>query len=219
MSGEVALYDQLSGREVIDLSLSLRSGNHSRRAEELKEVFKLPLSRKVKTYSSGQKQQLALIVALAPESELLILDEPTNGLDPSKKKLFLKQILRRGQEGATIIISSHILSEIESICTRVGFIRDGKLLEQNEIEAVRKRLSNLIVVSFVREIAIEKLESIAGVESVIRKDKDYLLRLNGDHCSVLRLLADFPILSLSYQKTSLDELYDHLYLKDLEGKR
>ena len=214
MSGEVKLYNHMKGLEVLAMTQRLHGGGNEKLLKKLIEQFDVPLNRKIKTFSAGQKQQLALIAALSHDSDLLVLDEPTKGLDPSKKKDFLDIIEKRGQQGAGVIISSHVLSEIESICTRVGFIREGILLGHNEIEHVREKLSDLIVVSFEREIDIASLKKIPEVEKIVEKGHEYIIHLKGEGGAVIKQLADLPLKSLRYRQASLDDLYENLYLNN-----
>lgn len=218
MSGEVQLYKNMTGNELLDFILSLHGGGDPRLRGNLSRRFDVPLHRKTKTYSAGQKQQLALIAALSHRAELLILDEPTKGLDPSRKRDILDIILERGGEGAGVVISSHVLSEIESICTRVGFIREGVLLGQEEIAAVQQRLENLIVVTFEEEIRTERLAALNGVSQVIRRGKEFILTVSDSGRAAVKQLADMPITSLRYRHATLDDLYENLYFNQADNK-
>jgi ABC-2 type transport system ATP-binding protein len=209
MSGEVRLYNAMRGEELLDLVELLHGGDRVLR-RELCARFDVPLERRIKTYSAGQKQQLALIVALAHPAGLLILDEPTKGLDPSKKREFLEIIAERGRGGAAVIISSHVLSEIESICSRVGFIRAGRLVADEELAAVQTRLRGVAAVAFSEDVDPASL-GLPGVRAIERRGAEYLLRLDGDPAALLHRLADLPLKSLRYGRATLDDVYDQLY--------
>lgn len=213
MSGEVHLWKAMRGRELLNFILSLHGGGEKKRIHELCERFEVPLNRKIKTYSSGQKQMLAMIAALAHSSELLVLDEPTKGLDPSKKMQFLDLIEEWRQGGGAVIISSHVLSEIEQICTRVGFIREGVLVGHEEVESARKNLSDIIIATFSEPIMEEKLR-LDGVGNIRRRGEEYVLHLDGDGKQVLRELTYLPLESLRYRAATLDDLYEGLYLNE-----
>lgn len=219
MSGEVQLYKNMTGNELLDFILSLHKGGDKGMRENLSRRFDVPLHRKTKSYSAGQKQQLALIAALSHKADLLILDEPTKGLDPSRKRDILDIILERGGEGAGVVISSHVLSEIESICTRVGFIRQGVLLGQEEIAAVQQRLANLIVVTFDQEVETDRLAVLSGVNEVHRRGKEYILTVADDGRAAVKQLADMPINSLRYRHATLDDLYESLYFNNDESRK
>lgn len=209
MSGEVHLYNAMRGEELLDLVERLHGGDRALR-RELSARFDVPLERRIKTYSAGQKQQLALIAALAHRSGLLILDEPTKGLDPGKKREFLDIIAERGRAGAAVIISSHVLSEIESICSRVGFIRAGRLVADEELVAVQERLRGVAAVAFHEDLDPASL-ALPGVERIERRGAEYLLHLDGDPASLLHRLADLPLRSLRYGRATLDDVYEELF--------
>jgi ABC-2 type transport system ATP-binding protein len=212
MSGEVKLYNSMRGFELLHFLLSLHGGGDRRKVEDLCRVFDVPLERKVKTYSTGQKQMLAMLAALGHPSDLLILDEPTKGLDPSKKALFLEQVRSWRDHGGAVIISSHVLSEIEAICTRVGFIREGRMLGDEEIEKIRQELNKSIFVSFDDGVTEEQLRAIPGVCDVSDHCLDWLLRTEGDGREVLKRLSDMPVRSLRYCAASLEEIYEKLFM-------
>ena len=215
MSGEVRLYSAMRGGEMLDFLLSLHGGGDGAHVERLTKKFEVPLERKTKSYSSGQKQMLAMIAALGHSSDLLVLDEPTKGLDPTKKMLFLEEVANWGNNGGAVIISSHVLSEIESICTRVGFIRDGVMLADEEIEATRRKLGSLIVASFDEGVEERHLQ-ITGVLSVRRRGTEFVVKTDpqADGRSVLRALAELPVQSLRFRSATLEDIYEGLYLDE-----
>ena len=212
MSGEVKLWNSMRGIDLLRFLLSLHGGGDQQKVEVLCQRFEVPLERKVKTYSTGQKQMLAMLAALGHASDLLILDEPTKGLDPSKKAQFLELVRSWRDEGGAVIISSHVLSEIEAICTRVGFIREGRMLGEEEIDKIRRELNKSIFVSFDDGITEEQLLSIPGVTDVSDHGLDFLLRVEGDGREVLRRLSDLPVRSLRYCAATLDEIYEKLFM-------
>ncbi|MFC1654394.1 ABC transporter ATP-binding protein [Myxococcota bacterium] len=212
MSGEVKLWNSMRGTELLRFLLSLHGGGDQQKVQDLCQLFDVPLERKIKTYSTGQKQMVAMLAALGHDSDLLILDEPTKGLDPSKKAQFLEQVRSWRDHGGAVIISSHVLSEIEAICTRVGFIREGRLLGEEEIDAIRSELNKSIFVSFDNGITKEQLKAIPGVSGVSDHGLDWLLRIEGDGRDVLHRLADMPVRSLRYCAATLDEIYEKLFM-------
>jgi ABC-2 type transport system ATP-binding protein len=202
----------MRGTDVLSFLLSLHGGGDRQKVEDLCKVFDVPLERKVKTYSTGQKQMVAMLAALGHASDLLILDEPTKGLDPSKKAQFLEQVRSWRDHGGAVIISSHVLSEIEAICTRVGFIREGRMLGEEEIDEIRRELNKSIFVSFDDGITEEQLKAIPGVTDVSDHGLDWLLRIEGDGREVLKRLAEMPVRSLRYCAATLDEIYEKLFM-------
>jgi ABC-2 type transport system ATP-binding protein len=218
MDGDCHLYNNMKGSFFLDYIQNFFRCGNQQRLNELQERFQVPFDRKIKTYSAGQKQQLALIAALAHDSKLLILDEPTKGLDPSKKKLFLEVISDRAKEGTAVLISSHVLSEIESICGRISFIKDGRLLADEDIETAQHRLENKIFVTFEKPVIEEELK-MPQVEKIEHVKDGAILTVKDDHLLVIRQLSYLPLKSLRFRQASLDDLYEKLYLQDEETEK
>jgi ABC-2 type transport system ATP-binding protein len=130
--GDVTLWPNLSGGEVIDLLGRLRGGQDAKRKAELLERFELDPKKKGRAYSKGNRQKVALVAALSSDAELLILDEPTSGLDPLMEEVFQKCVQEERDSGRTVLLSSHILSEVEALCDRVTIIRAGRAVESGK---------------------------------------------------------------------------------------
>ncbi|NUT99923.1 MAG: ABC transporter ATP-binding protein [Saccharothrix sp.] len=137
--GDVTLWPSLTGGEVIDLLGALRGGLNTGRRAELVERYGLDLRKKAKTYSKGNRQKVALVAAFASDVELLILDEPTSGLDPVMEAVFQQCVAEAKGRGTTVLLSSHILSEVEALCDRVSMVRAGKTVETGTIADLRER--------------------------------------------------------------------------------
>jgi ABC-2 type transport system ATP-binding protein len=141
--GDVVLWPNLTGGEVIDLLGRLRGGLDAKRRADLLDRFELDPTKKGRAYSKGNRQKVALVAALASDVELLILDEPTSGLDPLMEAVFRTCILEERQSGRTVLLSSHILSEVEALCDRVTIIRSGRTVESGDLETLRSRWRQL----------------------------------------------------------------------------
>jgi ABC-2 type transport system ATP-binding protein len=135
--GDVSLWPNLSGGEVIDLLGRLRGGLDEKRRAELLERFELDPTKKARTYSKGNRQKVALVAALASDVELLLLDEPTSGLDPLMESQFQQVIRDERSRGRTVLLSSHILSEVEALCDRVSIVRAGRVVESGTLDELR----------------------------------------------------------------------------------
>jgi ABC-2 type transport system ATP-binding protein len=135
--GDVTLWPNLSGGEVIDLLGSLRGGLDPKRRDALIERFELDPTKKGRAYSKGNRQKVALVAALASDAELLILDEPTSGLDPLMEEVFRACVQDEREHGRTVLLSSHILAEVEALCDRVSIIRNGKTVESGSLQELR----------------------------------------------------------------------------------
>jgi ABC-2 type transport system ATP-binding protein len=133
---DVSFWENMTGGEVIDLIGRLRGKADPARRKELIGRFELDVSKKCKTYSKGNRQKVALIAALVSDVELYILDEPTTGLDPLMETVFKKCVQEMRQQGKTVFLSSHILSEVESLCDRIGIIRGGRLVKSGEMTEI-----------------------------------------------------------------------------------
>jgi polyether ionophore transport system ATP-binding protein len=135
--GDVTLWPNLSGGEVIDLLGRLRGGQDPKRRDELIGRFELDPTKKGRAYSKGNRQKVALVAALASDADLLILDEPTSGLDPLMEEVFRRCVQDEREHGRTVLLSSHILAEVEALCDRVSIIRDGKTVESGSLQELR----------------------------------------------------------------------------------
>lgn len=204
--GDVNLWPSLSGGEIIDLLARLRGGVDRRRRDELIERFALDPQKKSRTYSKGNRQKVALIAALSSNVDLLVLDEPTSGLDPLMESVFQACILEAAAAGTTVLLSSHILAEVEKLCDRVTIIRDGRAVQHGTLAELRSMTRTNIVVQTRRPA--ETIRSIDGVHNA-RLDGDQL-RFEVDNSSLdtaLRHLSDHGVESLVSQPPTLEELF------------
>ncbi|MGH9249548.1 MAG: ATP-binding cassette domain-containing protein [Acidimicrobiales bacterium] len=218
--GEVNLWPNLSGGEVIDLLGHLRGEVDRRRRDELLERFELDPTKKGRTYSKGNRQKVALVAALASDSELLILDEPTSGLDPLMEAVFQDTIKELTRDSRTVLLSSHILAEVEALCERVSIIRHGRTVESGTLAELRHLTRTSIAVETERPI--EGLDSLHGVHD---PDLDGLrARFDVDTAQLdgaLKFLSQFGVRALTSQPPTLEELFLRHYgdeLADLEGR-
>ena len=136
--GDVALWPALTGGQVLDALAGLRGSRDAEREAELIERFDLDPSKRVRTYSKGNRQKVALVAALAAPTSLLVLDEPTSGLDPLMERVFTEEVTRAAAEGRTVLLSSHILAEVQRLCSAVTIIKDGRVVEQGDLGTLRR---------------------------------------------------------------------------------
>jgi len=204
--GDVTLWPNLSGGEVIDLLGRLRGGLDPKRRADLLERFDLDPRKKARTYSKGNRQKVALIAALASDVELLLLDEPTAGLDPLMEATFREVIREELQSERTVLLSSHILAEVEALCDRVSIIRAGRIVESGTLAELR----HLTRTSVTAELAAppDGLRGLAGVHDL--QVDGTRVRLQVDPASldaVLRQLTAVGVRSLTSQPPTLEELF------------
>jgi len=212
--GDVSLWPNLTGGETIDLLTRLRGGVDPKRRAELIERFNLDPRKKARSYSKGNRQKVALVAGLASDVELLLLDEPTSGLDPLMQAVFEDCIDEWKDEGRTVLLSSHILAEVEALCDRVSIIRLGKTVETGTLGDLRHLTRTSITAATERPVT--GLEGMPGVHD---------LRLEGDRArfdvdtprldGVLRRLTEFGVRSLTSQPPTLEELFLRHYGDDL----
>ena len=204
--GDVNLWPNLSGGEVIDLLGRLRGGLDDKKRATLLERFDLDPTKKGRTYSKGNRQKVALVAALASDVELLILDEPTSGLDPLMEEVFRQCIADERSRDRTVLLSSHILSEVEALCDRVSIIRQGKVVESGTLAEMR-HLTRTSIQAELGTVPAE-LQSFAGVH-------DLDVQGNRVHCEVdtarlgelLSVLTAAGVRSLTSQPPTLEELF------------
>ena len=163
--GDVSLWPNLSGGEVIDLLGRLRGGLDVRRRDDLLERFELDPRKKGRAYSKGNRQKVAIVAALCSDVELLIMDEPTTGLDPLMEAVFQDCIRAERDRGRTVLLSSHILSEVEALCDRVSIIRAGAVVESGTLTQLR-HLTRTTIVAETRQEPVA-LSSAAGVHDLV----------------------------------------------------
>lgn len=211
--GDVSLWPNLTGGEVIDLLGRLRGGLDPQRRADLLARFELDPRKKGRSYSKGNRQKVALIAALASDVELLILDEPTSGLDPLMESVFRDCITAERRNSRTVLLSSHILSEVEALCDRVSIIRNGRTVESGTLAELRHLTRTSITAELVSPPA--GLADLSGVHN---------LRVDGSRLScevdtgklteVLRELSSVNVRSLVSQPPTLEELFLQHYADD-----
>jgi ABC-2 type transport system ATP-binding protein len=212
--GDVTLWPNLSGGEVIDLLGRLRGGLNPKRKASLLERFDLDPRKKARTYSKGNRQKVALIAALASDVELLLLDEPTAGLDPLMEATFRQVIREELESERTVLLSSHILAEVEALCERVSIIRAGRVVESGTLAELR----HLTRTSIQAELAAppDGLLELAGVHNL--EVDGARVRCQVDTASLdplLRRLTSVGVRSLVSQPPTLEELFLRHYQSDL----
>lgn len=215
--GDVALWPNLSGGETIDLLLRMRGVEPatSKRAQML-ELFELDPTKKCRAYSKGNRQKVALVAAFAADSELLLLDEPTSGLDPLMEQIFNDCVAEHTGRGSTVLLSSHILSEVERLADRVTIIRDGRTVESGSLEEMR-HLHRSKVTAQIRG-AVPDLTGLAGVHDLKVSGEHVSLSADPDGLSaVLGALAAADLTNLTSTPPSLEELFLDAYRSPLQG--
>ncbi|MEU3793690.1 ABC transporter ATP-binding protein [Streptomyces fructofermentans] len=204
--GDVTLWRNLSGGEVIDLYGRLRGGLDAARRAELVERFELDPTKKGRTYSKGNRQKVALVAAFASDVDLLILDEPTSGLDPLMEAVFRRCVAEERDRGRTVLLSSHILSEVEELCDRVSIIRGGRTVESGSLADLR----HLTRTSVTAELSgpPDGLALLPGVHHLEVRGNRVGLQVESDRLNaVLRSLTESGVRTLTSTPPTLEELF------------
>ncbi|MFF3173877.1 ATP-binding cassette domain-containing protein [Streptomyces sp. NPDC057900] len=211
--GDVTLWRNLSGGEVIDLYGRLRGGLDDARRAELVERFELDPTKKGRTYSKGNRQKVALVAAFASDVDLLVLDEPTSGLDPLMEEVFQSCVAEERERGRTVLLSSHILSEVESLCDRVSIIRQGRTVETGSLAGMRHLTRTNIKAELAGEP--EGLSALPGVHDLDVRGHEVSLQVDTDKLdAVLRSLTASGVRSLTSTPPTLEELFLRHYTAD-----
>lgn len=208
--GDVNLWPNLTGGEVIDLFVSLRGRHNKPQRERLLTMFDLDPSKKCRTYSKGNRQKVALVAAFASDADLYILDEPTSGLDPLMEQVFQECVLEQKSKGKGIFLSSHILSEVERLCDRVGIIREGKLVETGTLAQLRHLTR--ITMNVETEKPIEGLENIKGVHGVRKQQEGLSFQADSAEIgSIISFISKFGVKKLESTPPTLEDLFMRHY--------
>ncbi|MCC3332516.1 ABC transporter ATP-binding protein [Nocardia abscessus] len=211
--GDVTLWPSLSGGETIDLLARMRGGINAQRRDELIERFDLDPRKKARTYSKGNRQKVALVAALASDVRLLLLDEPTSGLDPLMEQVFRECVHEAQERGATVLLSSHILSEVEVLCERVTIIRAGRTVESGSLSDLRHLSRTSITAELIGDAG--DLSRIPGVEDIEFDDHTLRCQVDNEHLGeLIRVLGDAGVRSLTSTPPTLEELFLRHYHVD-----
>jgi len=205
--GDTNLWPQLTGGEIIDLLTHLGGGRpRRRRRDELIERFELDPSKKARTYSKGNRQKVALVAALSAEAELYFLDEPTAGLDPLMEAVFTDEVRRLRRGGGTVLLSSHVLAEVEKLCDTVTIIRAGRDVESGTLAQLRHLTRSAVTATTAADPA--RLEGVPGVHHLVHADGRLTFEVDDARVGdALRVLADLGVQNLTVAPPSLEELF------------
>lgn len=210
--GEVALWPNLTGGEAIDLLGRLRGGIDPGRRRDLIERFELDPTVRMRAYSKGNRQKVALVAALAADTELLLLDEPTSGLDPLMEAVFQETIRQVAAQGRTVLLSSHILAEVEALCDRVTIIRSGRRVRTGTLDELRGRTRTTVQLQLADDRAaaglIDALTGDDGVHDLDRDGARLRFQVDGDRLpALLDTLGRHQVHALTAHPPTLEDLF------------
>ena len=204
---DVSFYERMTGSRLLDYYAGLKGDE---RREELLERFPIPEDRPVKGYSSGNRQKLAIVQAFMHDPDLMIMDEPTAGLDPLLQNEFYGLLEEERERGKTIFFSSHILSEVRRMCDRVAIIREGRLVTTENIEALLEKSGKVVTASLEESPAASAFE-FEGVSRASVEDGTYTIILTGNYDGLIDRLDDYTVRDLTIRETSLEDVFMHFY--------
>jgi ABC-2 type transport system ATP-binding protein len=209
VAGEPALWPSLTGAETFEFLARVRGGIDVAYRDVLVERFDLDTSKRIRALSKGNRQKVQLVAAFATRADLLILDEPTSGLDPLMEVAFRNTVHEAKERGQTAFLSSHILSEVEALCDRVGILRDGRLVEQGTLAELRHLSAQVVEVTF--DGPTPTLPELPGVHAANAGAGTLRFEVTGGIGPLIAALARHPVLALTSREPSLEEIFLHHY--------
>lgn len=208
--GDVNLWPNLTGGEIIDVFMRLQGTKNDARRDELIYKFHLDPKKKARTYSKGNRQKVALIAALASDAELYIFDEPTSGLDPLMEAVFQEEVINLKKQGKSILLSSHILSEVERLCDRVAIIRQGEVIETGTLDELR-HLTRYQYKVTTRDEPIG-LKQVSGVHDLVINGKEAVFQADSDQIeAILEGIMPYHVTKLESVPPTLEALFMRHY--------
>jgi ABC-2 type transport system ATP-binding protein len=210
LPGDVRLPGTMTGKQVIDYFSRLQ-GLEPVLLNDLVARFDVEIKRPIKSYSKGMRQKIGIVLAFMCDPEVLILDEPTSGLDPLLQKTFHELLLDEQTRGKTVFMSSHIMSDVEKVCQRVAVIRSGELVTVEEVEALREKAGQRVIVEFDDAVTVEELSLIPGVSIVTKSNSSYHFNVSGSMDPLIKALSRHAVLRLQAEEAPLEEVFLKFY--------
>lgn len=208
--GDIALWNNLSGGEIIDIFMKLHGSGNKAKRDELIERFELDPKKKAKNYSKGNRQKVGLISALAVESDLYLFDEPTSGLDPLMESIFQEEVKKIKEEGKAVLLSSHILSEVERLADKIVIIRQGEIVESGSLDEMRHLTRSVITLESDKDLT--PLATMEGVHDFSQEKDQAEFSVDHEHLNeVLRTAATIGIRNIQSAPPTLEDLFIRHY--------
>lgn len=217
--GDVYLWPNLTGGEIIDLFLKLGHSRHTLKTNQLIKLFQLDTTKKARTYSKGNRQKVALIAALSTDADFYIFDEPTSGLDPLNEEVFQNEVLKLKAAGKSVLLSSHILSEVEKMCDRIGIIRNGEVVETGTLDEMRHLTRTVVKVKTTQPTP--ELATLPGVHNAVMENNQTItLSVDSEYLeNTMSYLSKKQIISIQATPPTLEDLFMRYYDSTNGGTR
>ena len=209
LPSEIFYYDKMKVKELLNYSASFYNKDCSKRIKELSDIMELDLNRRIEDLSYGNKKKVGIVQGLLHEPKLIILDEPTGGLDPLMQQKFFNIIREENKKGATIFFSSHILSEVQELCHRVAVIKDGSIIEVADIKTLRE--NNYKKVSILGNDLNKEVFNLDGVTQLRQVDGEITLFYKGDINRLIKAISTVKAMDVNLQEPTLEEIFMHYY--------
>ncbi|PFA67659.1 ABC transporter [Bacillus sp. AFS015802] len=213
LPSEVFYYDNMKVIDLLKYSASFYKKDCTQRIKELADMLNLDVTKKIDDLSLGNKKKVGIIQGLLHEPKLIILDEPTSGLDPLMQQKFFELLQAENEKGATILFSSHILSEVQRLCDRVAIIKEGKIVQVEKISTLKENNHKKFKIEIMDDIDLSYFE-LAGVSNLEVKDHHVSFLFRGDINMVMKKIADIEITNLWIEEPDLEEIFMHYYEKE-----
>lgn len=214
LSGDMETDLSLTGKQYLEYTANLRGGVDKKKINELVKRLRCETDKKIKDLSRGNRQKIGLVAALMHDPDILILDEPTSGLDPLIQSEFNAIIREHKERGKTTFMSSHVLSEVQEVCDRVGFIRNGKLVSVSPLKALIANAPRRVHVVFKNDAPDSRLKTLSGVSDLSENAHSREFTYKGDYNKLIQALVTKPIVDLQILEPSLEELFMEFYRAD-----
>ena len=211
LSTSPVLYENLTGRQFLTYCMNIKGQDETTSFIELAERLNCDLDKKIDTLSHGNKQKIAIIRALAHKPQLVIMDEPTTGLDPLVQNEFESIIRGMASDGSTILFSSHVLSEVENICDRIAIIGNGKLITMEDVSDLKSRQTRILTVTFADNVDAQTFGSIPGIKNVDVVNNQLSFEISGPIDSIIKAIAKYNVLDIKIHEPDLEEIFLSYY--------
>lgn len=213
LPSEIFYYDNMKVIDLLKYSASFYKKDCTKRINELAEIMDLDLKKRIDDLSFGNKKKVGIVQCLLHEPKLIILDEPTSGLDPLMQQRFFELITQENKKGTTVFLSSHILSEVQKMCERVAFIKEGRIIKIEKMSTLQENNFKRIKVE-VKSSPDETFFNMEGINKFEKSGKTMSFLFSGDINKVIRKLAQLEISNLSIEEPDLEEIFMHYYAKE-----
>ncbi len=213
LPSEVFYYDNMKVIDLLKYSASFYKKDCSKRMMELSDMLQLDLNRKIEDLSYGNRKKVGIVQGLMHEPKLIILDEPTGGLDPLMQQTFFKLLREENENGATVFMSSHILSEVEKLCHRVAIIKEGKIIALESISSLKEKNHKRVHLE-LNSVISEGMLKLKGITDIKFEDKNCSFLYAGNINDLIKLLSKFDLKNVQLSEPELEEIFYHYYEKE-----